>query len=106
MFRNILIVFLALSISGNALVFSEELSWYAVINSGNRGKKLYMRGDIFSSGKDITKTFRIEAIDKDSLMLKDVNSKDVIILKPGEKIPLEDTNMVFESSVEASVLEH
>jgi len=119
--RYILILFMIFAIHNSALVFAEDQkagsssvvgtvedrpSWYAVINSPQRGKKLYVKGDIFSSDKHLTKSLRIVEVGKDSILLEDVASKDAIILNPGERVPLEGLDMVFEKAVEASVVEY
>jgi hypothetical protein len=117
-----LIIYILTGVAAGPMVFAEDFSngssksvgtvedtrpsWYAVINSGTKGKKLYVKGDIFSSDKYMTKCLRVAEIDKDSLLLEDVASKDNIILKPGDRIPLEGTGLVFEKAVEANILEY
>ena len=81
-------------------------SWYAVIGVENKGKKLYVKGDIFYSDENPVKELRILDIKKDALILEDAVSKNGIIVKPGESIPIEGSGMIFEKTVEASVLEY
>ena len=87
-------------------VENSKASWYAVIGTENKGKKLYVKGDIFFSDKNPAKSIRILDIKKDSLVLEDVISKNSIIVKPGENIPVEGAGMIFEKTVESSVLEY
>jgi hypothetical protein len=111
------ILFIALSIilsSLNQPIFADSVGtvednkslWYAVIKTENKGKKLYVKGDIFSSAKNPAKSFRILDIEKDSLILEDVISKNSIMMKPGEAIPIEEAGMIFEKTVESSVIEY
>lgn len=85
---------------------SSKSSWYAVIGTEDKGKKLYMKGDIFSSDKNPADSLRILDIKEDALILEDVFSKDGVIVKPGGNIPLAGIDMVFERAVESSVLEY
>lgn len=87
-------------------VENNKASWYAVIGTENKGKKLYMKGDIFSSDKNPAQSLRILDIKKDSLVLEDVALKSSIIVRPGENIPIERAGMIFEKTVESSVLEY
>ncbi|OIO32993.1 MAG: hypothetical protein AUJ70_04265 [Candidatus Omnitrophica bacterium CG1_02_40_15] len=87
-------------------VKDSKSSWYAVIGSENKGKKLYMKGDIFSPDKNPANPLRILDIKKDSLVLEDVVLKNSIIVRPGENIPIEGAGMIFEKTVESSVLEY
>lgn len=82
-------------------------SWYAVIGTENKGKKLYVKGDIFSSGDDPAKSLRVADITKDSLVLEGAASKNSVVVKLGETIPIEGSGaMIFEKTVESSVLEY
>lgn len=81
-------------------------SLYAVIKTENRGKKLYMKGDIFYSDKNPAMGLRIKDIKKDALVLEDAALKSSVIVKPGELIPIGRTGMIFEKTVESSVLEY
>lgn len=81
-------------------------SWYAVIGTENKGKRLYVKGDLFSSDKNPERSFRILDIKKDSLVLENVISRNSVIVKPGENIPIENSKMVFDKTVESSVLEY
>ena len=111
-FKIVLIV--AAVIAYERPVFSESVgtienskaSWYAIIDTGNKGRRLYIKGDIFSSDKNPARYLRIVEIKKDVLSLEEVSSKNRIILKPGERIPLEDINMIFEKTVESAALEY
>ncbi len=87
-------------------VENSKSSWYAVIRTENKGKKLYMKGDIFSPDKNPAKSLRILDIKKDNLVLEDVILKNSIIVRPGENIPIEEAGMIFEKTVETSVLEY
>ena len=81
------------------------LSWYAIIRVDG-DKKLYTEGDIFYSDTDIGKCFRIQEIKKDILVLKDVNSSLTYRVKPGDELPLEETDAVFESTVDTDIIKH
>ncbi|MEK6733159.1 MAG: hypothetical protein AABY55_05980 [Candidatus Omnitrophota bacterium] len=113
-FKIILIVLSAAVIACERPGFSESVgtieeskaTWYAIIGTENKGRKLYVKGDIFSSDEYPARCLRIVEIKKDTLLLEDVASKNGIILKPGEKIPLEDINMIFEKAVESAALEY
>nr|MBU1327783.1 hypothetical protein [Candidatus Omnitrophota bacterium] len=87
-------------------VEDSKSSWYAVIGTENKGKKLYMKGDLFSPDKNPAKSLRILDIKKNSLVLEDVILKNSIIVRPGENIPIEGAGMIFEKTVESSVLEY
>ena|SRR3989338_457462 len=80
--------------------------WYAVIKTENKGKKLYVKGDIFYSDENPAKGLRIKDIKKDAIILEDVVLKDSVIVKPGELIPIDGAGMIFEKTVESSVLEY
>ena len=84
-------------------VTDKEPSWYAIIKVDSK-KKLYTTGDIFCSNIDITRCLRVEDIKKDELVLKSVNSEDIFIVKPGERIPLEETEIIFENTVNTDVV--
>lgn len=118
---SILIIYIVFGAAEGPLVFAEDQnrgssnvvgtvedkpSWYAVISSAQRGKKLYVKGDIFSSDTDVAKSLRIVETGQDSLLLEDVASKNKIMLSPGDRIPIEGADMVFEKAVEASVVEY
>jgi hypothetical protein len=87
------------------VVEDNKSSWYAIIAT-DKGKKLYVKGDFFYSDEDRAKGLRILDIKKDALILEDVASKNGVIIKPGEAIPIEGAGMVFEKTVESSVLEY
>lgn len=117
MFKRLKIVFITASIfiiNPAGPIFSDPVgtiednksSWYAVIGTENKGKRLYVRGDLFSSGRNQERSFRILEIKKDSLVLEEVTSKKSIIVKPGENIPIETAGLIFEKTVESSVLEY
>lgn len=113
-FKIISITFFAIAVILTGFVFAERVgtveenkpSWYAVISRENKGKKLYVKGDIFSSDKNPAKSLRILDIRKDGLILEDVISKNGVIIKPGDRIPVEGADMIFEKTVESSVLEY
>ncbi|MFH1854065.1 MAG: PDZ domain-containing protein [Candidatus Omnitrophota bacterium] len=81
-------------------------SWYAIAKTGLGKKKLYTKGDIFCSDVDITHCLRVRDINKDSLVLEDTGSKKVFTVKPGNRIPLEGTDIIFEKSVAVDVVEY
>jgi hypothetical protein len=112
---KIILIILSLAAAVSAMpVFADSIgtiednkpSWYAVIGAENKGKKLYVKGDIFYSDENPAKGLRILDIKKDALILEGMASKDGIIVKPGELIPIEGSGMIFEKTVEASVLEY
>ncbi len=87
-------------------VKENKSSRYAIIEVQNKGKKLYMAGDIFFSNKNPAKSLRISDIKENALVLEDVKSRAVVIVKAGEGIPIEGLEMIFERTVETSVLEY
>lgn len=87
-------------------VKENKSSWYAVVGTRDKGKKLYMTGDMFSSHKNPARSLRISDITENTLVLKDVARNTSIIVKTGEIIPLEDSGMIFEKTVASSVLEY
>lgn len=87
-------------------VKEEAKSWYAVVRMGRGQKKLYTKGDIFCSEVDINHCLRVFDIGKDILLLKDVGSKKIFTVKPGEKIPLKGSGIIFEKSVAADIIEY
>ncbi|MDO8603453.1 MAG: hypothetical protein Q7O04_06380 [Candidatus Omnitrophota bacterium] len=87
-------------------VKENKSSWYAIIGTRDKGKRLYVTGDMFSSDKNLGKSLRISDIKEDILVLEDVRSKNSFIIKAGENIPVEGLGMVFEKTVESSVLEY
>ncbi len=87
-------------------VKENKSSCYAIIETQDKGKKLYMTGDMFSSDKDPKKCLRISDIKENTLVLEDVDSRANIIVKAGELIPIEDLGMIFEKTVESNVLEY
>ena len=86
-------------------ITDDGLSWYAIVKVDG-GKKLYTEGDIFYSDTDSTKCFRIQEVKRDTLVLKDVNSNLTYRVKPGDKLPLEGRSVVFEKSVDTSIIKH
>jgi len=117
MFNYLRITLLILFISTEALlapvlsatvgtVEADKSSRYAIVKTENKGKRLYVKGDIFSSAENPSKGFRIKEIEKDTILLEDVNSKTSVMLKPGDSIPIDGSAMVFEKTVETSVLEY
>lgn len=88
-------------------VSTQESDWYAIIRDVKTGEsKLYTRGDIIYSESDITKCLRILEINNSAMLLNDLETAKVSVLTPGEKIPLKDSDKVFERTVEADVLEY
>ena len=82
-----------------------EPSWYAIMKIDGK-KKLYAKGDIFCSNIDITKCLRIQDIQKHILILKDVSLQDTFTVAPGERIPLEGTEIIFQKTVNTDVVEY
>ena len=80
--------------------------WYAVVLMGDNKSKLCAKGDIFCSKNNITQCYRIQDIRKNVLILIDVNSKKTIALVPGERVPVEGTDMIFEKTVEANIIKN
>jgi hypothetical protein len=113
-FKIILIILCITAINSARPVFADSVgtiednksSWYAVIGTENKGKKLYVKGDIFYSDEDPARGLRILDIKKDAIVLEDVISKNGVIVKPGDSIPIEGPGMIFEKTVESSVLEY
>lgn len=101
-FINFLFLILVLSLVFSSTALGKDLdsdsSWYAILKIGKK-EKLYTEGDIFYSDTDTTKCFRIQDIKEDSLTLKDVNSKDIFVVKLGQVIPLEGTKKIFVETV-------
>ena len=83
-----------------------EPSWYAVVKIDGSKKKLYIKGDIFYTRHDIENCFRIENIQKDTLILKNTDSKDVVMVKQGEEIPIKGSKMVFEKAIRRDVIDY
>lgn len=81
-------------------------TWYAIAKTGKGKKKIYTKGDIFCSEISITHCLRIQDIKKDMLILKDVESKEIFTLNPGNRIPLESTDIIFERTITADVIEY
>jgi len=117
MFKRFKIVFIILSAAMAAStmpVFADSVgtvenskpSWYAVISTKNKDKKLYIKGDMLFSDKNPAVSLKISDIKKDSLVLEYTASKTSVIVKPGEHIPIEGSGMIFEKTSEASVLEY
>ncbi len=87
-------------------VTEEEPTRYAIIKIDGRKKKLFIEGDIFYSKRDITNCLRILDIKKDALVLKNTDSEEAFVVNTGERIPLEDSDFVFEKSVESNLIEY
>ena len=73
---------------------ADDDSLYAIIKVDGR-EKLYTKGDIFYSEADMTRCFRIQDINTDFLILKDVDSEDTFRIGIGEVIPLEGSEKIF-----------
>jgi len=117
MFKRFKIVFIILSAAMAALVmpvFADSVgtiedskpSWYAVISSENKDKKLYVKGDTLSSDRNPAEYLKISDIKKDSLVLEGAALKSSVIVNPGERIPIAGSGMIFEKTYEVSVLEY
>ncbi len=88
-------------------VSTKTAVWYAIIKDIKTGKtKLYIKGDIIYSEEEITRCLRIIEIKEGAMLLEDLETKEISVLTPGEKVPLKDADKVFEKTVEASVLEY
>jgi len=87
-------------------VTEEEPTRYAIVEIDSRKKKIFIEGDIFYSKRDITNCLRIVDIKKDMLILKKTESDETFIVKIGERIPLKETDLVFEKSVESNIIEY
>lgn len=103
-FKSALAILVIFFICCDIAAVEQGFSWYAVVRMQGR-KKLYTKGDIFFSDLDITECLRIEEIRKDELILKDVASKETFTLIAGERIPLQGSDMIFEKTVENTVIE-
>lgn len=111
MFKYFKIILFITAISSLGPVFSrsaraieeKDSSYYAVIETENKGKKLYVKGDIFYSNENPEKGFRLVDIKKDGIVLEDLVSKNGVIVRPGEPIPIEGREMIFEKTVESKV---
>ena len=80
--------------------------WYAVIRIDTSKKKLYTKGDILYTRGNIDNCLRIEDIKEDTLVLKDTDSKDVVVVRRGCIIPIEEREMIFEKVVKRDVIEY
>ena len=49
---------------------------------------------------------QVQDIKKDVLILKDISSESTVIVEPGEEIPLEGTDIIFEKTVYSDVMEY
>src|SRR3989338_10824363 len=113
-FKIILIILLLSAVNSARPVLADTVGtiedskslWYAVIKTENKGKKLYVKGDMFYSDENPANGLRILDIKKDAIILEDVALKNGVIVKPGELIPIDGAGMIFEKTVEASVLEY
>lgn len=97
--KYISIIFIGIFVFSITLL-ADENEFYAIIKIDDRVNKLYIKGDIFYSKLDIDKCFRVEAIKKDILILKDINLNENILVGITETIPLKGTKMVFLKTVE------
>lgn len=113
-FKIVFIILSAAMVASAEPVFADSVgtiedskpSWYAVISAENKDKKLYIKGDMLFSDKNPAVSFKISDIKKDSLVLEYTASESSVIVKPGERIPIENSGMIFEKTSEASVLEY
>jgi len=119
-FRYTIVLYISFFVSGQAAfaadlktlpsrvvgtVKDREPSWYAIIKVG-REKKLYTKGDIFCSDIDITHSFRIQDIKEDALILRDLDTERTVTVTIGHDIPIKGTEMIFEKTVQADVIEY
>lgn len=98
------IIVLFLFLSDIDLSFSQEPDSHAVFNVSGK-KKLYIEGDIFYSSRDINDFLRIADIQKDKVVLNDYRGRKRFILKPGDKVPFADFNVIFVKSIRLDQLE-
>ncbi|MFA4991888.1 MAG: hypothetical protein WC569_04825 [Candidatus Omnitrophota bacterium] len=113
-FKKVLSIFLlACLLAGSAAyaavvgtVKDSEKSWYAVFNMGNDQKKLCVKGDIFYSKTGPRGSLRVIDIQKGIVVLRDVDSKDPVVLNEGERVPLGGADVFFEKTVESDVIEY
>ncbi|MFC1508539.1 hypothetical protein ACFL60_02505 [Candidatus Omnitrophota bacterium] len=102
-----LVLFIAIFlISFPVLAEDEGLSWYAVVKIEGETGKLYTKGDIFYSDVNIANCLRVIDIKKDVIILKNTDSKDMITVEAGEKIPIEGIDMVFKKTVQTRDIKH
>lgn len=87
-------------------VVEQDELWYAIVKTARGAKKLYIKGDIFCSEVKISHCLRIQDIKRDLLELKEVGSKKVFTIRPGERIPLEGPDLIFEKAVASGVIEY
>ncbi len=119
-FRYTIVLYISFFVSGQAVfaadlktspsrvvgtVKDKEPSWYAIIKVG-REKKLYTKGDIFCSDIDITHSFRIQDIKEDALILRGLDTERTVTIAIGQDIPIKGTEMIFEKTVQADVIEY
>jgi len=83
-----------------------KASWYAIVKIDGAKKKLCIKGDIFYSKSNPNRCFRIDEIKKDTLILKESDSKKIFTLRPGEAVPLKDARIVFEKTIETEIIEY
>ncbi len=101
------VVFIAIFIISLPILAEDKgLSWYAVVKINGKKDKLYTKGDIFYSDANITDCLRVIDIKKDVIILKDTDSKEMIIVEAGEKIPIEGIDIVFKKTVRTDIIKH
>lgn len=88
-----------------ATVRDNKPVWYAIASLDGR-QRLFTVGDIFSSDKYPDQCYRIVDIRKDAIILEDVKTKYGLMVRPGEHIPLEGANIIFDRTVKSNVLEY
>ena len=86
-------------------VEDKGFTWYAIVSVDGK-KKLYTKGDMLCSEIRITDCLRIQEISKDEIVLKDVNSDQTLTAGPGTRLPLEGSDVIYEKSIESSVIEY
>jgi len=82
------------------ILLPDDGTFYAIVKLDGGKKKLYTKGDIFYSKKDIDRCFRIEDIKKDILILEDIENNENLIVRADEKIPFKGSEMIFIKTVE------
>ncbi len=88
-----------------ATVKENEPRWYAVARVNDR-KKLYVKGDIFCSERDITYCLRIKDIKNGLLVLEDPDSGKEVAVVAGKKVPLPGSDIVFQEAVQSDIVEY
>jgi|GEM_PF-940629 len=89
------------------IVEESEPSWYAIMSvPGEQHRKLYAKGDLIYSEKNPENYLRIEDIKIDKIVLKDLNKNILIDITPGEAIPIEGLDLIYEKSIKSAIIEY